>query len=166
MSQAILETITEDLYSGRTAALLPHLEAGLNMQQRQAFSHDNGPCLVLAGAGSGKTTVLTRRAARLLARGIDPQRLFVATFTKKAAEEMGSRLASLLGDGGEAIVEKMWMGTFHAHCLRILKHEWAHLYGKAGYFQLADAGRQSHTRRQRLDGAGAALAPVWPQYRV
>ena len=142
MSQAILETITEDLYSGRTAALLPHLEAGLNMQQRQAFSHDNGPCLVLAGAGSGKTTVLTRRAARLLARGIDPQRLFVATFTKKAAEEMGSRLASLLGDGGEAIVEKMWMGTFHAHCLRILKHEWAHLYGKAGYFQLADENWQ------------------------
>ncbi len=140
--QATLEAITEDLHSLRTAALVPKLEAGLNPHQLQAFRHDDGPCLVLAGAGSGKTTVLTRRVARLLARGVDPQRTFVATFTKKSAEEMGTRLAGLLGDGGNAIVEKMWIGTFHAHCLRILKHEWAHLYGKAGYFQLADENWQ------------------------
>ena len=140
--QATLEAITEDLHQHRTEVLVPKLEAGLNQQQRQAFYHDDGPALVLAGAGSGKTTVLTRRVARLLAKGIDPQRLFVATFTKKAADEMGLRLAALLGDGGEAIVEKMWIGTFHAHCLRILKHEWAHLYGKAGYFQLADENWQ------------------------
>ena len=140
--QATLEAITEDLHALRSQALLPGLEAGLNAEQRQAFFHDDGPCLVLAGAGSGKTTVLTRRAARLLARGVDPQRIFVATFTKKSAEEMGARLAGLLGDGGAAIVEKMWMGTFHAHCLRILKHEWAHLYGKAGFFQLADENWQ------------------------
>ena len=142
MSQVTLEAITEDLHRSRSAALLPALEAGLNQQQLQAFAHDDGPCLVLAGAGSGKTTVLTRRVARLLARGTDPQRIFVATFTKKAAEEMGSRLASLLGEGGEAIVEKMWIGTFHSHCLRILKFEWAHLFGKAGYFQLADENWQ------------------------
>ena len=142
MSQATLETITEDLHRSRSAALLPALEAGLNRQQLQAFAHDDGPCLVLAGAGSGKTTVLTRRVARLLARGTDPQRLFVATFTKKAAEEMAGRLATLLGEGGEAIVEKMWIGTFHSHCLRILKFEWAHLFGKAGYFQLADENWQ------------------------
>jgi len=142
MSQATLEAITEDLHRHRSAALLPALEAGLNEQQTQAFYHQNGPALVLAGAGSGKTTVLTRRVARLLIQGVDPQRLFVATFTKKAAEEMGSRLAVLLGEGGEAIVEKMWIGTFHSHCLRILKHEWAHLYGKGGYFQLADENWQ------------------------
>ncbi len=142
MSQVTLEAITEDLHRSRTAALLPALEAGLNVQQTQAFHHQTGPALVLAGAGSGKTTVLTRRVARLLVQGADPQRLFVATFTKKAAEEMSSRLAALLGEGGEAIVEKMWIGTFHAHCLRILKHEWAHLYGKAGYFQLADENWQ------------------------
>ena len=81
--QATLEAITEDLHSLRTAALVPKLESGLNQEQRQAFFHDSGPALVLAGAGSGKTTVLTRRAARLLAKGVDPQRLFVATFTKK-----------------------------------------------------------------------------------
>jgi len=140
--QATLEAITEDLHKHRTDTLVPKLEAGLNPEQRQAFFHDSGPALVLAGAGSGKTTVLIRRVARLLAKGIDPQRLFVATFTKKAADEMGLRLAALLGDGGAATVEKMWIGTFHAHCLRILKHEWAHLYGKAGYFQLADENWQ------------------------
>ncbi len=140
--QATLDAITEDLHAHQTAAILPRLEEGLNTQQIEAFRHDDGPALVLAGAGSGKTTVLTRRLARLLARGVDPQRLFVATFTKKAAEEMGLRLAGLLGEGGEAIVEKMWLGTFHAHCLRLLKHEWAHLYGKAGYFQLADENWQ------------------------
>jgi len=140
--QATLQAITEDLHKHRSEALVPKLEAGLNEQQLQAFSHQNGPALVLAGAGSGKTTVLTRRIARLLIQGVDPQRLFVATFTKKAAEEMSSRLAALLGEGGAAIVEKMWIGTFHSHCLRILKHEWAHLYGKAGYFQLADENWQ------------------------
>ena len=151
--QATLEAITEDLHKHRSEALVPKLEAGLNEQQLQAFRHDAGPALVLAGAGSGKTTILTRRVARLLAKGIDPQHIFVATFTKKAADEMSLRLAALLGDGGEATVEKMWMGTFHAHCLRILKHEWAHLYGKAGYFQLADENWQVRVAKAILGDA-------------
>ena len=151
--QATLDAITEDLHAHRTAALVPKLEAGLNEEQRQAFFHDGGPALVLAGAGSGKTTVLTRRVARLLAKGVDPQRLFVATFTKKSADEMGLRLAALLGEGGEATVERMWIGTFHAHCLRILKHEWAHLYGKAGYFQLADENWQVRVAKAILGDA-------------
>ena len=154
MSQATLEAITEDLHALRTAALVPKLEAGLNEQQLQAFRHDAGPALVLAGAGSGKTTVLTRRVARLLAKGIEPQRIFVATFTKKAADEMSLRLASLLGEGGDAIVEKMWIGTFHAHCLRILKHEWTALYGKTGgYFQLADENWQVRVAKAILGDA-------------
>jgi len=66
---------------------------------------------------------------------------------------MGSRLAVLLGDGGEAIVEKLWIGTFHTHCLRILKHEWAHLYGKGGYFQLADENWQKRVARAILGDA-------------
>lgn len=152
--QATLEAITDDLHAQRTAALVPKLEAGLNTQQKQAFYHDDGPALVLAGAGSGKTTVLTRRIARLLANGVEPGNLFVATFTKKAAEEMSSRLAALLGEGGEAIVEKLWIGTFHAHCLRILKHEWAHLYGKTGgFFQLADENWQKRVARAILGDA-------------
>ncbi len=153
MSQATLLAITEDLNALRSAALLPTLTAGLNEQQLAAFHHGDGPALVLAGAGSGKTTVLTRRAARLLAEGAAPERLFVATFTKKAAEEMGARLASLLGDGGEAIVQKMWLGTFHAHCLRLLKTEWGRLYGKAGFFQLADENWQKRVARAILGDA-------------
>ncbi len=152
--QATLEAITEDLHASRTATLVPKLEAGLNEQQRRAFFHDDGPALVLAGAGSGKTTVLTRRIARLLAKGAEPGRLFVATFTKKAADEMGLRLAGLLGDGGEATVEKLWIGTFHAHCLRLLKHEWASLYGKTGgFFQLADENWQKRVARAILGDA-------------
>lgn len=153
MTQATLEAITEDLHKLRSESLIPKLEFGLNDQQKQAFRHDAGPCLVLAGAGSGKTTVLTRRVARLLAGGVDPQRLFVATFTKKSADEMAARLALLLGDGGEAIAEKMWIGTFHSHCLRILKHEWAHLHGKAGYFQLADENWQVRVAKAILGDA-------------
>lgn len=154
MSQATLAAIEQDLHALRAQALLPKLEAGLNEQQRQAFHHDDGPALVLAGAGSGKTTVLTRRVARLLAQGVPPDRLFVATFTKKAADEMKGRLATLLGEGGEAITDKLWIGTFHGHCLRILKHEWAHLYGKTGgYFQIADEGWQKRVARAILGDA-------------
>ena len=154
MSQATLEAIEEDLNALRTQAMLPKLEAGLNTEQRQALAHGAGPALVLAGAGSGKTTVLTRRVARLLAQGVAPDRLFVATFTKKASDEMKLRLAGLLGEGGDAIVEKVWVGTFHGHCLRILKHEWAHLYGKTGgFFQIADEGWQKRVARAILGDA-------------
>lgn len=139
MTQVTLEEITEDFNANRLAALLPSLEAGLNEEQLRAFHHGEGPALVLAGAGSGKTTVLTRRIARLLAQGVPPDRLFVATFTKKAADQMQERLAVLLGEGGAAIAEQLWIGTFHGHCLRILKHEWARIYGKQkGFFQIAD----------------------------
>src|SRR5580698_1320303 len=127
MTQITLDSITEDLIASRRAQLLPRLELGLNPDQLRAFHHGTGPALVLAGAGSGKTTVLTRRVARLLAEGVPADKLFVATFTKKAAEQMKERLASLLGEGGEAIVAQLWIGTFHGHCLRILKHEFAHL---------------------------------------
>jgi len=91
---------------------------GLNAQQRQAVMHQNGPCLVLAGAGSGKTRVLTMRAARLIAEGVRPERILMFTFTRKAAEEMRKRLGSL---AGEERAESVWIGTFHSVCLRILK---------------------------------------------
>ncbi|HEY3330102.1 MAG TPA: ATP-dependent helicase [Capsulimonadaceae bacterium] len=136
--QVTLDTLTEDHDALRAATLRPKLEESLNQQQIQAFRFQDGPALVLAGAGSGKTTVLTRRVARLLTEGVRADRIFVATFTKKAADEMTERLVGLLGEGGPAIVEKLWIGTFHSHCLRVLKAEWSHLYGKAGHFQIAD----------------------------
>src|SRR3569833_4092097 len=153
MTQIALDTITEDLIASRRAQVIPKLEAGLNPDQKRALHHGDGPALVLAGAGSGKTTVLTRRVARLLTDGIEAERIFVATFTKKAADEMKERLVTLRGDGGEAIVEKLWIGTFHSHCLRLLKTEWSLLYGKGGFFQIADENWQVRVARAILGDA-------------
>ncbi len=125
----------------------PDLALGLNSQQREAFFHTDGAALVLAGAGSGKTTVLLRRIARLLADGVPPERILVATFTKRAAQEMSLRLAVLM-EG--APLDGIWIGTFHAHCLRILKKEWAEMFGKEGKFDLADEYWQKRVCRAIL----------------
>ncbi|MBC8136958.1 MAG: ATP-dependent helicase [Fibrella sp.] len=122
----------------------PPLTDGLNAQQLQAFAHTDGAALVLAGAGSGKTTVLTRRIARLIADGVPPAKILVTTFTKRAAQEMGDRLVSMCG---EDALSGIWIGTFHAHCLRILKREWAERFGKEGKFDLADEYWQKRVLR-------------------
>src|SRR4028118_1381490 len=87
---------------------LSNLADGLNAQQFEAFSHTDGAALVLAGAGSGKTTVLLRRIARLLSEGAPAERVFVLTFTKRAAQEMGDRLVALVG---EETTKGLWIGT-------------------------------------------------------
>ena len=125
----------------------PDLAAGLNEQQTEAFAHTSGAALVLAGAGSGKTTVLLRRVARLLEEGVVPSRILVTTFTKRAAQEMEDRLSLLLGPEK---IAGIWIGTFHAHSLRILKKEWAELYGKEGKFDLADEYWQKRVCRAIL----------------
>ena len=125
----------------------PDLEEGLNDRQLEAFHHTKGAALVLAGAGSGKTTVLLRRIARLILEGVPPERILVTTFTKRASEEMTDRLHLLLG---EEATSGIWIGTFHAHCLRILKKEWAELYGKEGKFDLAVESWQKRVIRAIL----------------
>jgi DNA helicase-2/ATP-dependent DNA helicase PcrA len=102
----------------------------LNPGQKQAVEHPGGPTLVLAGAGAGKTSVLTQRVARLCQRGVQPSRILVVTFTNKAAREMKERLAKLLG---KEIVKEIWAGTFHSICGRILRQEIQHL--NLGYSQ-------------------------------
>jgi DNA helicase-2/ATP-dependent DNA helicase PcrA len=108
--------------------------AGLNPAQREAVLHFEGPMLVLAGAGSGKTRVLTTRIARLIEHhGVDPSRILAVTFTNKAAGEMRERITRLLGEEPKG----MWTGTFHAIGARILRSAARHV-GRTASFTIYD----------------------------
>jgi DNA helicase-2/ATP-dependent DNA helicase PcrA len=109
---------------------------GLNPQQRAAVTHAGGPLLIVAGAGSGKTRVLTHRIAYLLAeRDVSPNEILAITFTNKAAGEMASRVAQLVGDRR---ARSMWVMTFHSACVRILRKE-AKRFGYPQNFSIYDA---------------------------
>src|SRR4029077_13514447 len=119
-----------------TTALIEKTEplAGLNPAQREAVLHFEGPMLVLAGAGSGKTRVLTTRIAPLIEHhGVDPSRILSVTFTNKAAGEMRERIARLLGEEPKG----MWSGTFHAIGARILRKA-AHHVGRTSSYTIYD----------------------------
>ncbi len=103
----------------------PYLEQ-LNEPQRAAVLHKDGPVMVIAGAGSGKTRVLTYRIAHLMQQGVDPFHILALTFTNKAAREMKHRIAQIVG---ESEAKNLWMGTFHSIFARILRAE----AGKLGY---------------------------------
>jgi len=108
---------------------------GLNPQQRAAVIHSGTPLLVVAGAGSGKTRVLTRRIAFLMARrNIRPFEILAITFTNKAAGEMKERVADLVGP----VAKSMWVSTFHSACVRILRQE-AHRLGYSNNFTIYDS---------------------------
>ena len=111
---------------------------GLNPQQKKAVQITEGPLLVVAGAGSGKTSVLTRRIAYLVAeKGIAPWNILAITFTNKAATEMKEREYQLLGQQADGI----WMSTFHALCVRILRRN-AEKIGYSSNFSIADSAEQ------------------------
>ncbi len=102
------------------SAARAELLAGLNPVQSDAVTHAAGPLLVVAGAGSGKTRVLTHRIAHLIRdHGVSPFEILAITFTNKAADEMKSRVAALVGP----VAEKMWVSTFHSACVRILRRD-------------------------------------------
>ena len=113
-------------FSGNPAALLDDL----TLPQRAAVEHRGGPLLIVAGAGSGKTRVLTRRIAHLLATGdATPWGILAITFTNKAADEMRNRVVDLVG----SVAEKMWVSTFHSACLRILRMSADRLNYRSGF---------------------------------
>ncbi|MDP4126693.1 MAG: DNA helicase PcrA [Bacillota bacterium] len=110
----------------------------LNPVQREAAEHKEGPLLILAGAGSGKTRVLTYRIAHLIAQGIEPSEILAITFTNKAAKEMRDRVATLVGSEGTGL----WVSTFHSACVRILRREIDNLPGYNRNFVIYDTGDQ------------------------
>jgi DNA helicase II / ATP-dependent DNA helicase PcrA len=100
----------------------------LNPAQAEAVMHGDGPLLILAGAGSGKTKTLTHRIAHLVAeKGVSPRSVLAVTFTNKAAKEMRERLAHLLGHDAADRYFMPWMGTFHSICVRLLRFDGEHI---------------------------------------
>ncbi len=121
--------------SGRPGTSREELLDGLNARQRDAVTHEGGPLLVVAGAGSGKTRVLARRIAWIISqRKAHPGSILAITFTNKAAAEMRERVASLVGNRSRI----MWVSTFHSACVRILRKEITH-FGYKSTFSIYDA---------------------------
>ncbi|MEW5898863.1 MAG: UvrD-helicase domain-containing protein, partial [Bacillota bacterium] len=122
------------------------LLAGLNNSQLEAVRHAEGPLLVLAGAGSGKTRVLTTRIAYLLKeRKVSPYNILAITFTNKAAQEMKERVAAFVPE----VARDLWIGTFHATCVRILRKQ-ARFYGYHENFVIYDDNDQQTLLKECL----------------
>jgi len=125
--------------------VLDDILAKMNETQREAVLHTEGPLLVLAGAGSGKTRVLTVRVAYLLSLGVAPWRIMAITFTNRAANEMKNRLGQMVPDAAT----DLWVSTFHAACLRILRRDATRLGFERG-FAVYDSGDQQTLIRDCL----------------
>lgn len=121
---------------------------GLNEAQKRAVEHGDGPLLLLAGAGSGKTKTLTHRIAYLVAeQGVPSASILAVTFTNKAAKEMRERLASLLGQKADDRAFMPWMGTFHSICVRMLRYDGEHIGIPKNFVILDEADRTSFIKQ-------------------
>src|SRR3984885_2340024 len=124
------------VHAADTNAEADQLLDGLNPQQRRAVVHEGSPLLIVAGAGSGKTAVLTRRIAYLIAaRGVGVGQILAITFTNKAAAEMRERVVRLVGPRARY----MWVSTFHSTCVRILRNQASLIQGLNSNFSIYDA---------------------------
>lgn len=134
----------------------PQALPGLNPNQKKAAEHGEGPLLVMAGAGSGKTRVLVHRIAHLYGRGEAPESFWVSTFTKKAATEMTRRLARLIG---EPAVEKMTIGTFHSWAYAVLRTEYLNLGHERAKFDIL----RDYPQKQMIKGLIGAKSRDYPE---
>ncbi|MEO6810960.1 MAG: UvrD-helicase domain-containing protein, partial [Isosphaeraceae bacterium] len=130
--------------------------ADLTPAQREAVAHVDGPLLVLAAAGSGKTRVITRRVAHLLQQGISGHEILALTFTNKAAGEMRERIEALAPKAG------VWVGTFHALCARLLRR-YAPLVGLDRNFTIYDQGDRLRAVKQVMERLGLDDLGVPPE---
>ncbi len=137
---------------------VPAHQVGLNPEQLRAVTAVSGPLLILAGAGSGKTRVLTRRIAELIHQGVPPENLLAVTFTNKAAQEMKARVAELVGEQGSQI----WVSTFHSTCARILRVDIEPL-GWTRRFAIYDDDDQLRLLREIVGGLGFDKSVVSPR---
>jgi DNA helicase-2/ATP-dependent DNA helicase PcrA len=147
------------------APALESLLAGLNPEQRDAVTTKDGPLLVLAGAGSGKTRVITVRIAWLVGRKVAPRALLAMAFTNKAAREMKARVSVLVG---EAHSKEITVGTFHAFCAKLLRMRGAAV-GVPPNFAIRDSADQQSALKsalRELRVAEAAISPGMLQSRI
>ncbi len=126
---------------------------GLTEPQREAVAHLDGPLMILAGPGSGKTRVVTRRVANLLAHGVPPWQIVALTFTNKAADEMRNRVAQLAPN------QPVWMGTFHKFCSKLLRR-YASLAGLRENFSIFDTNDSKTALKRAIEAANIQLSHV------
>lgn len=128
--------------------MLDQLLEGLNPEQRRAVETTEGPLLIQAGAGSGKTKTLTHRIAYLIAaHKASPYNILAVTFTNKAAKEMRERVASLLGESADNRSFMPFMGTFHGICVRLLRQEGEHINIPRSFVIFDEADRQAAVKQ-------------------
>lgn len=136
---------------------------GLNDEQARAVTHGDGPLLILAGAGSGKTKTLTHRIAYLIGElKVFPSRILAVTFTNKAAKEMRQRLAQLLSENADNRQFMPWMGTFHSICVRILRMDGARI-GLDRRFLIYDTDDQVSLMKQIMKARGLTDKDIKPR---
>ena len=131
----------------------------LNPEQQKAAMHINGPLLIIAGAGSGKTKTLTYRIAYALSQGVQSSSILALTFTNKAAEEMKSRISTLIG---ATQAKSIWAGTFHSIFARILRFEAEHI-GFTSSFSIYDTDDSLNMIRSVMRDAGISAQQFTPQ---
>ncbi|MDP7267931.1 MAG: UvrD-helicase domain-containing protein, partial [Pirellulales bacterium] len=133
------------------------LDSTLTAAQRSAVEHIDGPLLILAGPGSGKTRVVTHRIAYLREQGVSPRQIVALTFTNKAADEMRHRVESLVTRAGE-----FHLSTFHRFCSRLLRR-YASLVGLGEHFTIYDTDDSARALRHTLEKAGISNTTFSPR---